>query len=156
MMGYLVDGHNLIPYIPGLNLADPDDEMRLVALLQSFSRIRRKTVEVYFDKAAPGRAGIRKFGMVKVHFVSPISNADTAIRMRLRSMKANSRNWVVVSTDRQVRADAKAAGAGSLTSQSFAKMMESQLSGDVQAGSDTNPVDGDETQYWLDQFNRNR
>jgi uncharacterized protein len=155
-MGYLVDGHNLIPYIPGLNLADPDDEMRLVELLQSFCRICRKSVEVYFDNAAPGHAGTRRLGMVKVHFVSPHSNADTAIRLRLRSMKANSRNWVVVSTDRQVRADARAAGAGSLTSQSFAHMLENQQSKDIQSGSDATPVNVDDTQYWLDQFNRNR
>ncbi len=53
----LIDGHNLIPKIPGMSLADLDDENQLIPLLQTYCRKRRNTVEVYFDRAPVGRAG---------------------------------------------------------------------------------------------------
>ena len=53
-MPFIVDGHNLIPKVPGLNLQDMEDELQLVELLQEFCRINRKQVEVYFDNAPPG------------------------------------------------------------------------------------------------------
>ena len=33
-MHYLIDGHNLIARVPGLSLADPDDEVKLLQLLK--------------------------------------------------------------------------------------------------------------------------
>ncbi len=39
---YIIDGHNLIPKLPGRSLRELDDEMALVGLLQTFGRLRRK------------------------------------------------------------------------------------------------------------------
>ena len=50
-MPYLIDGHNLIPKIPGLSLEMLDDEDRLIELLQEFARVRRQRIEVFFDQA---------------------------------------------------------------------------------------------------------
>lgn len=36
-MNYLIDGHNLIARTPGLSLADPDDEAKLVQLLRRWA-----------------------------------------------------------------------------------------------------------------------
>jgi hypothetical protein len=44
-MPYLIDGHNLIPKIPGMNLGDVDDETQLIEMLQEFCRRRRKQVK---------------------------------------------------------------------------------------------------------------
>jgi len=42
-MPYLIDGHNLIPKIPGLRLDQLDDEQSLFALLDDyFKQIRKK------------------------------------------------------------------------------------------------------------------
>ena len=82
-MPYLVDGHNLIPKV-GLRLDSIDDEMELVAILQEFSRLHRKQVEVYFDGAPAGQAGTRSLGTVKAHFVRAGTTADTAIARRLK------------------------------------------------------------------------
>jgi hypothetical protein len=38
-MPYIVDGHNLIPKVPGLNLQDMEDELQLVELLQEDSPV---------------------------------------------------------------------------------------------------------------------
>ena len=61
-MPYLIDGHNLIPKLAGFSLSAMDDEMQLIPLLQTFSRVRRQPVEVYFDRAPAGHAGARRFG----------------------------------------------------------------------------------------------
>ena len=122
-MPYLIDGHNLIPKL-GLRLDSIDDEMELVAVLQEFCRITRKEVEVYFDAAPTPHAGTRRLGAVTAHFVRLGSTADNAIRARLKALAKSARNWTVVSSDRQVQADAHAAHAEVISSDSFAGMLK--------------------------------
>ena len=68
-MFFLIDGHNLIPKIPGMSLESLDDELGLIKQLQIYCRISRDSVEVFFDRAAPGQAGTKNHGVVKVHFI---------------------------------------------------------------------------------------
>jgi predicted RNA-binding protein with PIN domain len=122
-MIYLVDGHNLIPHVPGLSLRALDDELHLVRLLQAFSREKRAQVEVYFDGAPAGRPGVRSFGTLRAHFIRASSSADEAIRARLRRSGARSSQFTVVTSDRQVQADARSHRAAVLDSPSFAAML---------------------------------
>lgn len=117
-MQYLIDGHNLIPRL-GLRLDSIDDEMELVGILQEFSRLGRHTVEVYFDGAPTPHAGTRKIGTVTAHFVPLGKIADNAIRDRLRKMGRTAKNWTVVSSDRQVQTEARAAQAEIISSDAF-------------------------------------
>ena len=55
-MPYLIDGHNLIPRIPGLSLKDLDDETALIQILQRFAARQGSRVDVFFDRAPPGQA----------------------------------------------------------------------------------------------------
>jgi predicted RNA-binding protein with PIN domain len=110
-MAYIVDGHNLIPKIPGLSLRALDDEMQLIELLQEFCRVRRKKVELYFDNAPPGQAQVRKFGWVTARFIRQGSSADQAIHNRLEALGAAARNWTVVSSDQAVQSSARRSGA---------------------------------------------
>ena len=121
-MPYLIDGHNLIPKL-GLRLDSPDDEMELVAILQEFSRLERRQVEVYFDGAPTPHAGTRKLGIVTAHFVPLGTTADNAIRKRVNKMGKSAKNWTVVSSDRQVQADARAAQADITSSDAFAMLL---------------------------------
>jgi predicted RNA-binding protein with PIN domain len=116
----VIDGHNLIGSLPGWSLADLDDEQRLLDLLGRYARLRRKKIEVFFDKAAPGRAGRHSLGRVTAHFVQAGSTADEAIRVFLARSKRAARNFTVVTTDRQVAAEARSTGARVLTSAEFA------------------------------------
>jgi len=109
-MPYLIDGHNLIPKL-GLRLDSVDDEMELISILQEFCRLERRQVEVYFDGAPTPHARTRKLGVVTAHFVPLKSTADNAIRSRLKKMGKSAKNWIVVSSDHQVQADAHAARA---------------------------------------------
>jgi len=117
-MPYLIDGHNLIPKL-GLRLDSMDDEMELIAILQEFCRLERRQVEVYFDGAPALHAGTRKLGTVTAHFVPLGTTADEAIRRHLKKMGRTAKNWTVVSSDRQVQADARAAQAEVISSDSF-------------------------------------
>lgn len=122
-MPYLIDGHNLIPKI-GLRLDSMDDEMELAAILQEYCRLERKQVEVYFDGAPTPHAGTRKLGTVTAHFVPLGTTADEAIRRRLKKMGKSAKNWIVVTSDRQVQAEARAAKAEVISSDAFAKQLK--------------------------------
>lgn len=118
-MALLIDGHNLIPHIPGIHLEDPDDEGQLIKLLQEFCRVRRKSVEVFFDRAPAGEAGKRHFGQVRAYFVRSGVTADEAIMAQLSQLGKRAKNVTVVSSDRQVQQAARAAHAKVVTSQAF-------------------------------------
>jgi uncharacterized protein len=123
-MPYLIDGHNLIPKL-GLRLDSMDDEIELVAFLQEYYRLTRKSgMEVYFDGAPVAHAGTRKMGSVTAHFVPLGGSADDAIRKRLKSLGKGARNWTVVTSDRQVQADARAAQAEVISSETFAALLK--------------------------------
>ena len=121
-MPYLIDGHNLIPKL-GLRLDSIDDEMELITILQEFCRLEQRQVEVFFDGAPTPHAGTRKLGAVTAHFVRLGATADNAIRIRLKKLGKSARNWTVVSSDRQVQAEARAAQAEVLSSETFARML---------------------------------
>ena len=118
---YLIDGHNLIPNVPGLSLRQIDDEMRLVELLQEYARVRGKAIEVFFDDAPPGQTGPRSFGMVRAHFSTASSTADAAIRSRLAKLGKRAREASVVTSDRQVQTAAREVGAAVISADTFAR-----------------------------------
>ncbi len=123
-MRYLVDGHNLIPNLPGLALELLDDEVELVQRLQAFCSQGAHHVDVYFDNAPAGQAGTHRYGRVTAHFVRTGGTADAAIARRLIGLGRSARQWCVVSSDRSVQAAARAAQAEVLTSQVFALRMQ--------------------------------
>jgi predicted RNA-binding protein with PIN domain len=154
-MPYLIDGHNLIPKL-GLRLDSADDEMELIAILQEFCRLENKNqVEVYFDGAPAGYAGTRKHGKVMAHFVVVGQTADDAIRRRLKKMGKSAKNWSVVSSDRQVQADARAAQAEIISSDAFAKTLKQARASAPKANTDRKLSDK-EVEEWLSLFGRKK
>ena len=153
-MPYLIDGHNLIPRLPGLSLDIVDDEDQLIQRLQVFCQRQQKNAEVFFDRAPVGEANMRRFGRVTAHFVHRGRTADEAIRSRLVRLKGAARNWTVVSSDRQVRAAARSAGARVLSAAEFARLLQKTLDeagNDPEALSDAE-IPPDEIDDWLALF----
>jgi uncharacterized protein len=149
-MSYLIDGHNLIPKIKGMSLRAIDDEEELIARLQGFCRTEKRSVEVFFDNAPPGRGGTRRFGRVTAHFIREGRTADQAITTRLRRLKKGAANWTVVSSDRQVQAEARAVQAKTMLSEEFARLME--LSGaraEAEKSEKDKILSEDEVEEWL-------
>lgn len=126
-MPYIIDGHNLIPKVPGINLQDLDDEIFLINMLQEFCRIRRKKAEVFFDNAPPGTPGTRNYGRVVSRFIQQGGTADQAIHKKLNRLGGEARNWIVVSSDREVQVNARAARAKILSAEDFAVQLVNVL-----------------------------
>jgi predicted RNA-binding protein with PIN domain len=157
-MNYIVDGHNLVSHIPGLNLSMLDDEQRLVELLILFCQKSAHKVEVYFDRAPLGMSGMTNHGRVRAHFVPEHSSADDAIRKRLRSMGKSASIWAVVSSDRSVQAAAREARAQVLNADEFASLLLSSLQPkDATPASLTDlPLTETEVREWLAIFKQGR
>jgi uncharacterized protein len=120
---YIIDGHNLIPKLPGGSLRELDDEQALITLLQGYARQNRKRIEVFFDGAPPGQAGERSYGTIRAHFVAAGHTADDAILRYLLAQKGAARNMTVISSDRQVQANARALHATVIPSEDFARQL---------------------------------
>jgi uncharacterized protein len=153
-MPYIIDGHNLIPKLHGLELSDIDDEHKLVEVLVEFCRRKRKQAEVYFDNAPAGSARTQKFGAVTTRFVRQGLTADAAIRSRLERMGKAARTWTVVSSDLEVQSAARGARAHFLSAEAFAELLH-------QARQEHPPERGrealeglspDEVQDWMELF----
>jgi len=156
-MPYLIDGHNLIPKIPGLSLEMLDDEDRLIELLQVFTRLRRQRVEVFFDQAPPTRGGKKMAGMVSVHYVRSGKTADQAIVDRLRQLGKNARTWTVVTSDRQVRAEAHEREARLISSEEFsAQLQQARQEAQTAQKEDPVPPGPDELDEWLRLFGKRK
>jgi len=153
-MPYLIDGHNLIPKL-GLHLDSVDDEMELTTILQEFCRLERKQVEVFFDGAPTPHAGTRKLGAVTAHFVRLGATADNAIRDRVKSLGKSARNWTVVSSDRQVQAEARAAQAEVISSDSFAGLLK-RTRNSATTSTNERKLSKQEVEDWLKLFEERR
>lgn len=149
-MPYLIDGHNLIPKL-GLRLDSIDDEMELIRILQEFCRLERKQVEVFFDGAPTPQAGTRKRGAITVHFVRLGLTADNAIRSRIKGLGKSAKNWTVVSSDRQVQAETRAAQAEVISSDSFASRLR-QARTSAPKPTDEGKLTNQEVEDWLKLF----
>lgn len=156
-MSYLIDGHNLIPKIPGLRLDAPDDEEQLIGILQEFCRVQRKKLDVYFDQAPPGYAGTRRYGQVTAHFVQQGTTADSAIRARLRRLGLQAANWTVVSSDAAVQNAARQARAKTLNSEAFSTQIQQALNaaGTAVEKKDS-PLSSQEIDEWMRIFNQEK
>ena len=150
-MPYLIDGHNLIPKV-GLHLNSPDDEMELVAILKEFARLKRQQVEVYFDGAPIGQAGTRKLGTVRAHFVPLGQTADSAIRLRLKKMEKDAKNWIIVSSDHEVQSAARVVRAQIVTSEEFVKILRAATNSAPKENTENKKLSAQEVDEWLKLF----
>jgi predicted RNA-binding protein with PIN domain len=133
-MSLIIDGHNLIPKLPGMSLSMPDDEEQLIKLLMKYSRVVKKKLIVYFDRSPAGNIRSQNFGNVSAHFIRESSSADAAIHAKLRQLGKGVKNWTVISSDHEIQRDARYAGANTISSEEFASLIFNTLSGSEEMG----------------------
>jgi uncharacterized protein len=155
-MPFIIDGHNLIPKIPGLNLEDLDDEQKLIDLLQEYARVSQDSLEVYFDRAPVGQAKTTQKGRVKVIFVSEKMIADERIIKRIRTLGNAASDWVVVTSDRRIQADAKESRARSMSSEEFAQKLARALEKGQNKRSPDKAMSESELESWIKLFNQRK
>ena len=155
-MPTLIDGHNLIPKM-GLRLDALEDEAELVARLNEFCRLSRKRqVEVYFDNAPVGQPESRRIGLVTAHFVRRPLIADEAIRLRLKKLGRSAKNWMVVSSDREVQRAASASGARVQSSEEFAQTILDMLRAGPPSKEKRSSMTPHELEEWIHLFTRGK
>jgi predicted RNA-binding protein with PIN domain len=154
-MTLIIDGHNLIPKVPGMQLSDLDDEVQLIQLVQEYCRRKRVKAELFFDGAPAGSKPTTGGGMVHVHYVRKGKTADSAMIEYVTRQGKTARNCIVVSSDRQVQSEARAVGSTVVTSDQFAAEMMNSLSQiEVYSKEDPGPLEADEVDKWLKMFNQ--
>jgi predicted RNA-binding protein with PIN domain len=152
-MPLIIDGHNLIPKIPGLSLQAIDDETQLVEMLGEYCRRSRRQVEVFFDNAPPGVPRARAFGRLTARFVRAGVPADQAIREKLVRLGKAARNWTVVSSDHQVQAAARAVRATVLSAEAFAQELHKTLEASpLKPDAPEDKLSPEELESWLKLF----
>ena len=153
-MQYIIDGHNLIPKIPGLNLSDPEDEKALIDLLVPFLRMTRSRAKVFFDRAADGRSGERNFGLVKATFVPSGQSADQAIIAYIHKLGGEARNHSLVTSDRMIHAAAHARYVPVIRSEDFADKLMQKLAENPETDPALDGLSIGEVEEWEALFNQ--
>ena len=156
-MHYLIDGHNLIGQMADIDLADPDDEVKLIQRMRSWSaRGRKRKVTIYFDHGLLGGMdrGLSS-GPVKVIFAPSGRTADALLINRIRRVK-NAAEYTLVSSDRSVIAAAENCRMDFWRSEEFARRMDQERDQNKQDSADDHLQDlamnEDEFEMWLKMF----
>jgi predicted RNA-binding protein with PIN domain len=156
-MTLIIDGHNLIPKMPGMHLSDMDDETQLVQYIQEYCRRKRVKAEVFFDGSLPGSKSTAGGGMVHIHFVRKGKTADSAMIEYLEHQGKAARNCILVSSDRRVQTDARSLGSTVTSSEQFAAEVIDVLGQvEVYSKDEVPPLGSDEVEKWLKLFNNRK
>lgn len=151
-MPYLIDGHNLIGQLPEISLDDPNDEALLVQKLVGLMARMKKSCVVVFDYGLPGGTSRMSTRAVQVVFASARSTADRVMIERIGKIP-DPTDWIVVSSDNDVLAAARARRMQVMKSPEFAAMMHAPPKRDVDIGEAMNVyVSPEEVAEWLKIF----
>ena len=121
--GTVFDGHNLIGKLSSIDLTDPDDEQQLIRLLDGYMLANNKRGVVYFDRGAPGGERNIRMGRLEIRFVRPPLDADSAILRYIEKIKPQATNFIVVTSDHQIRKAVERSGARWMKSEEFASLI---------------------------------
>ena len=159
MQKLLIDGHNLIGQTPGLSLADPNDEQKLIVMLRTYAARKQARLVVVFDSGNPGgKSKELSGGNVTAIFAGSHTIADRILMERIRELKQPG-DWVVVSSDREVQQAALRRRMNVWGSAKFARKMGPPPQRDASA-EPPSPKDSGLTQAevdeWLQVFKRRK
>ncbi len=132
-MPYLIDGHNLIGQLKDIALDDPNDEALLTQKLNGFAARTGSRCVVVFDYGLPGGTSRMSTRAVQVVFASQRSTADRVMMERIKKIP-NARDWIVVSSDRDVVQTARLRRMQTMSAGRFADLMQSPAKPVVDAG----------------------
>jgi predicted RNA-binding protein with PIN domain len=155
-MPYMIDGHNLIACLPGINLHDPDDEARLIELLVVFCSKASKRATVYFDRGAWGNQDPVLVGSVTARFVKAPHTADQAIASHLGHLGGEAKNWTVVSSDRDIQRAARSHGSRILDCHEFVQLLYPESPHVEIPEKPSEPSSQEEIAFWEKLFQRKR
>jgi predicted RNA-binding protein with PIN domain len=152
-MPFLVDGNNVMGQTPGWHRDKPGARRRLLGELAAFAAVARARVTVVFDGAPDADVPHGSaFKGVRVYYPPRGADADSVIE-RLVATARDRRGITVVTSDRRLAVECRAAGAQIMRSGDFRKRMATS-GGDptgADPGSQERPSTGS-LDDWLDYF----
>lgn len=156
-MPYLVDGCNLIGFLPGFALSRDGDEGRLLQTLLRSPEIRRRGLVLVFD-GVPSHGARRKrlSAKVEIRHSGPKQDADTLIRHLMD--KADPQHYILVTDDREIRDYARMLKVRNIPCVELARMLPRKGSGGSPEEahpfdkSSSRPLSDNEMQDWLEWF----
>lgn len=151
-MRWIIDGHNLIPNIPGISLADVDDEDQLIEWIQIFLKSNHDSIELYFDKAAIGRPKTRSLGRLTIIHVDSRSIADQAIIQRCQKLGNSAEHVTVVSSDHVIQNNAHSFRAKVMDSRAFVDFVFKKLSNSRKKPTPSTALSEQEIDEWMNLF----
>lgn len=124
-MHYLIDGHNLIGQLTDIDLADPDDEAKLVLRLRQWiASGRKREVTVIFDHGLPaGRWRAMSNKHLKAIFASQDNSADELLIGRINKVQ-DPKAYTLISSDQQVLQAAKKRRMPYMDAETFGKQLD--------------------------------
>ena len=154
MRQLLIDGHNLIGQMPGLSLADFDDEQKLVALLRRYAARKRARIVVVFDSGQPaGQSRELSGGGVQAVFAGSHTNADRVLIERMRELQ-RPQDWALVSSDRAIQSEATRRHVRAIESAKFAEELSPTEAPQPSEPDDDKPDSEGDVSRWLDLFQK--
>jgi predicted RNA-binding protein with PIN domain len=157
-MAYLIDGNNLLGSFSPESVRDPASRTILIRKLQAFQRHTRTRVILVFDGPPPADLAARPDGKFSVVFPPEGQSADEAIE-ELIERQQDRRYLIVVSTDREIRAFARAHGASSISADAFGRELKTALRDRREARElekHDPPASKLEVELWADAFSRKK
>lgn len=118
-MAYLIDGNNLLGRISRDELKDRRGRDGLVVRLLAFQKVVRRRIYLVFDgKPQDELAEVRVNDKFTIHYPDEGASADDIIK-GLLERQTDKRNFIVVSSDRDIKDFARARGIESVGSDEF-------------------------------------
>lgn len=157
-MDYLIDGHNLIGQLSDIDLADPNDEMKLVLKLKSWAAADgRRKVFVYFDGGLPGGRKVSlSSSRVRVMFAGPGRIADELLIEHIKRVK-DPAGSILITNDREIitaagRKRIRVASSNDFGDQLANDKADRQALTELPDDADNPDVSPDDMQIWLNAF----
>ncbi len=153
-MTIVVDGHNLIGSgaLPGVSLADENDEAELVRRLRLYkARVKQKIV-VVFDRGVPGgESRVLSGAGLSVRFAPTGSSADDVIVGLVRK-SASPKGMTVVTSDRDLASRVRRLGGKVLSASEFAAELRKRPLRSAVPERERPSLSRDEIDAWLALF----
>jgi len=155
---YIIDGYNLGFKIPSIarwiRKGETDKAVKLIKnyVLNRFA-VRADQLIIVFDGKAQMHDPDPQTKNLKVIYSSKPETADDIIRNFIRTVK-NIRQWVVISSDNEIRYTAEDLGAKALSSEDFVNAYLEKSGSDLPINKEKYKPENIDLEYWLKKFNQ--
>lgn len=153
---YLIDGYNLGFKIPAIskwiNTGNTDHAVQLIQnyILSAVAKRANRIILVFDGKTGRSESNVKR-GKIQVIFSSKPETADDIIRKFLRSTQ-QAKQWIVVSSDNEIRYTAEDMGASALLSEHFIASFQKKAKNQHIPNKEKYHPENVDVDYWLKKF----